>query len=577
MDESDTHLGPMEETIEPIDPSSTDQENAAPGPVLSTTGYLGYVAPMGEDITPNNGNLIADSDPVPAWGEVAPYSQARVDSAKAELKKVIAEVGELYPIREGPLTLDQISRWADRNITQAAREHRPGQNIIDTWIDPENLQNARNGQGTEFHSKVYRKLGHIRVGTKTEEAQVKSNRPTAPTSDDSDSDSTLDHSWKRKWVGTTEFHGQWAAYQASPCLFPQVKDGVLFLESSPNECTYRHDHKSILSKVQNPAKYEQTEFELNWDYWPQDHWSPQSYRARFFSWLDAIPDPGMAIDIYHAAFFDGTACPDGGSSMMIMKDRHAPVWRNSKDEQNRLHWHETSAGYTWNIRTQMKTKIMIEIRESQKQMTLRGTLGLPSKRIHPYLILRPGEFTDVDNLVSLFNWYAENTTFLPETAPITKIEVHKMIHLCRTRKLPFIVAVPEITTEVFEKRPDDPEIAGVAYVKRFNDERSTGEVRVLVHPKCKQLQIGTALVDMIMRSCDTQQSPTGYRPYKFQGRENLAYGADYPCNLTHLVCSIAYEPSKLKRYAWIKTWLSRTFQFNHLGHVRDGRVKFGHK
>jgi hypothetical protein len=38
------------------------------------------------------------------------------------------------------------------------------------------------------------------------------------------------------------------------------------------------------------------------------------------------------VDINHKAFFDGTACPDGGFSMILPDIRHVPGPRNMSEE-----------------------------------------------------------------------------------------------------------------------------------------------------------------------------------------------------------------------------------------------------
>ncbi|KAJ5983309.1 hypothetical protein N7481_005408 [Penicillium waksmanii] len=537
------------------------------------TGYTGSLVPIGEDMRPDtSSDSGTDADAVAPRGELVQFSQTRLDREKGELKEAIDEVAELNPPRNGkPLTLAEINRWADKNITQDARERRPCASIRENWLDPEDLRKARIGPGTKIDDRVYRKLAHPRLAAKTEETQPETVAPD----DEDDLSMDLDQAWKRKRVGTPEYLGQWTTYQASPPMYPKITNGVLSMSSSSPGGIF--DHKPMPSKVENPEPYEQHEFKSNWGFWPSNHYDPTWFREQFFAWVANLPSPGHSVDIFHAAFFDGTASPDGGSAMMIMREKHGICDRVTEDEQTRLHWHETSAGYIWNVRTQMKEQAMIQIRQSRRTMAIRGTLGPSTQRLHHYLILRPGEPDDAEHLLPLFNWYAENTTFVASTTPFTQAGIQRLIQNCRDWKLPFIVAVPDRRVEVLERRPDEPEILGFAYVKRFNDEPSTGEVRVFVDHTCKKLHIGTGLVDMIMRTCDTRQSPDGYRPYEFKLRENLNYGDGYQCNLTSLVFAIAYEPSKEGKYRWVRSWLMRRFKFENLGHMKSGRVKFGHR
>lgn len=543
--------------------------------------FAGYVTPMGEDMRPmtssESGSL---PDAVVPRGELVPFSQSRLKKEENELKQAMEVVAELNPARNGKaVTLVEINRWADRHITQDARERKPCASLHVFWVDPENIRKARKGPGTQVNDRVYRKLAHARLAAKTEE-----HRPETSSQDDGDDDDDDDVSdwtqvehqlWLRQLSSAPEYHGQWTSYQASPPRYPIVKDGVLSLLSSAPRGGY--GHKSIQFKVENPKAYEQHEFQPNFGFWPEYHLDPQHFRDQFFLWIRSLPEPGKVVDIHHAAFFDGTSCPDGASSMIIMKDKHRICTRHDDDEQTRLHWHETAAGYSWNFGTQMKAKAIIRLRESQRIMAARGTLEPSTQRLHHYLVLRPCEPDDADDLIALFNWYAENTTFLPRDTPITKPDILQLIQLCRERSLPFVVAVPDTRIKVYERRPDEPPILGFAYVRRFNDEELTGEVRVFVDRTCTRLRIGTALLDLIMRTCDANWKRDGPRPYDFIPQDGLEYGEAYQCNVTSLVFSIAYEPSRDRQYAWVRQWLSRRFGFVQLGHIKDGRVKFGYR
>lgn len=577
MTGSKTDARPKGEKTPPEDSDYLVIEGVASPSVFfeKMTGYTGSLVPMGEDMRPlTSSDSGSDADAVAPRGELVQFSQTRLDKERSELKQAINEVAELNPPRNGkPLTLAEISRWADKNITQDAREHRPCASIRENCLDPEELRKARIGPGTKIDDLVYRKLAHPRLAAKTEAQE--SQPETVIPDDDDELKMDFDAAWKRKRVGTPEYHGQWTAYQASSPMYPKITNGVLSMSSSPPGGSY--DHQPMPSKVKNPEAYEQHDFKSNWGFWPSNHYDPTWFREQFFKWVANLPSSGHPVDIYHAAFFDGTASPDGGAAMTIMKEKHGICERVTEDEQTRLHWHETSAGYIWNVRTQMKEKARIQIRESQRALETRGFLGPGTQRLHHYLLLRPGEPSDAENLLPLFNWYAENTTFVASTTPIGQTAIQRIIQTCRERNLPFIVAVPDRRVHVHEIRPDEPEILGFAYVKRFNDEPATGEVRVFVDHTCKKLHIATGLVDMIMRTCDINQRPDGYRPYEFIPKGELKYGDGYQCNLSRLVFAIAYDPPKESKYRWIRSWLMRRFKFENLCHIKNGRVKFGHR
>lgn len=537
--------------------------------------FITNVQPMGEDMRPDTGDQSTDSEAPPVVGKVPRYSRAREDHAKKELQTAIDEVDVLNPVRNGPLTLAQIGRWADRNITQPARVRQACDEFYYYQMDNKNLIQARDGPGTNLHDKVYAKLAHARRDTKTEQAQPSPGKVVSEAdSTDSNPYRSMNDSWNTKRPGTPAFISQWTAYRESPRCYYNIVDGALVLSPSDNGMTY--SHQPMPSKVQNPSKYEQHDFQPNWHFFPWRQWSKEQQKD-FSKWLDKL-DTSCEMDILHEAFFDGTSCPDGGSSMFIMKEKHGICLRHVDDEETRLHWHETAAGYSWNMRIHLEAKTEKVVQETLRELEIRGTLLPSRKAFHPYLMMRPAEFTDVENLVPLFNWYAEHTTFIPNTAPLSKVDINRIIKTCRDRGLPFIIAVPDFSTKVLEKRPDDPKILGIAYVKRFNDEPSTGEVRVLVHHECKKLQIGSALMDMILRTCDLNYTPRKQQPYEFKGRPGLAYvDESYRCKLTRLVCCIAYEHCRRPLYLWVRTWLIEKFKFENVGHLDSARVKLGRR
>lgn len=541
------------------------------------TGFLGHVTPMGEDMRPNvSSQSGSEPDAVVPRGDLIKFSQTRLDRAKSEFKQAAAEINELNPPRDGPMGLRQIKRWADRNITENARERRPGRNIWEYCVNPDNIRKARIGPGNKLDDKLYQTLAQPRLAANTKEGQ-----PGTFAQDDDDDDSSMDsdEAWLRKRVDTLNYIGQWAAYKASPPMYPKVTNGVLSLQSS--SVGFVSDHKPMPSEVENPKPYMQFQFKHNFGFFPSDHYDPPYFRVRFFEWLNNLPKPDPPMDICHVAFFDGTASPDGGSGLMILRDKPGSTNRDNEDELTRNHSHETAAGYSWNIKIQLQAVESDEIERDRRRLRICGSLEPSMQRLHHYLILRPAEPDDAENLIPLFNWYSENTTFNPRQTPVVKEDIIRVIQACRNLKLPFIVAVPDRRIRVFERRPDEPEILGFAYVQRFNSEASTGEVRLFVDRTCKKLWIGSGLLDMILRTCDTRYVPgpprPAERPYEFLPRDGLEYSTNYPCNLTRLVFAIAFEPTKESKYLWVRRWLIKNFQFENLGILKQGRVKFGHR
>jgi hypothetical protein len=82
-------------------------------------------------------------------------------------------------------------------------------------------------------------------------------------------------------------------------------------------------------------------------------WEQEAEGDSVCRWLIEKPDMDV-VDINHKAFFDGTACPDGGFSMILPDIRHVPAPRNMSEEQTPLHWHESSAGLMYNYVQEMQ-------------------------------------------------------------------------------------------------------------------------------------------------------------------------------------------------------------------------------
>lgn len=540
--------------------------------------FISNVQPMGEDMLPDLSDSSTDSEAPPVIGKVPRFSQVRANHSQKELETAIEEVDLLNPARNGPLTLGQIGRWANRNITDPARVRRDLDKFCGTQIDNENLNQARVGPATNLHDVVYAKLAQARRDTKTEQASPSPGKVVSETdSTDSSPDMSENDCWKKKWKGNPDYLSQWKAYHESPRCYHKVVDGALVL--SPSADVQPDSNPTKPTKVQNPSQYEQHDFKNDWHFYPFRQW-PKARQEDFRKWLGELNPSGANVDISHNAFFDGTSCPDGGASMIIMKEKYGICLRHQDDEQTRLHWHETATGYLSNMKIHLEAKMEKAVQETLREVKIRGTLVPSRKAFHPYLMIRPGEFTDVEDLVPLFNWYVKKTVFLPNETPLSKVDINKIIKTCRERNLPFIVAVPDFSTKVLEKRPDDPKILGVAYIRRFNEEPSTGEVRVLVHHECKKLQIGSSLMDMILRICDVKYPPLKQQPYAFKGRPGLAYLDEHynlKCNLSSLVCSIAFEYSRKKDYEYVLRWIKQKFHFGHVGQLNSGRVKFGHR
>ncbi|KAJ5970369.1 Acyl-CoA N-acyltransferase [Penicillium vulpinum] len=441
---------------------------------------------------------------------------------------------------------------------------------------PEMLPAARDGPGVDPSSSVYELLAKPRIVEGVEEPA------TWATADPPDF--IHDDGYQRiektvKGSNKVESRAHWGAqhkiqvkaYEQSRHIFPIVQNDIL-------KFTSKH-HNSIYEPERSLLDDRTLDIQERRDQWRELKHRISSFdlpnadvRKQFRSWWDQLP-AGHQVDIYHVAFFDGTAMPDGRCSMFLPDIKHVPTPRNMKDELTRLHWHETSEGYVYNlgeINKRRKKKEQEQQEHLRRTADYRAWLELPpdSKVVPPNIYLRPAEQYDASSILEIMNWYSQNSASSSETESVKENDFEELLQFCRENNFPFVVAARR-SPEPLCRNQIHP-VVGYAYAKFHRHGKradvNTGELRVFVKEGSKKQHIGRALVDMVL-SCFTVNSGKS-TDYEFDQTGTVQYGPGYGRHLTSMLCAIVLSSRAQEHDAWIEKWLERDFGFKGSSDIR---------
>ncbi|KAJ5682760.1 hypothetical protein N7462_005925 [Penicillium macrosclerotiorum] len=455
------------------------------------------------------------------------------------------------------------------------------------------LPRARLGPGSNSNSIDYRMLEQPRLADGVEPPEAWSLNPPDFIPDAGYEELTPDDNWRLKRIGTPKFLSQWDAYTESPAIYPLLDTRRMMSLVTTKPPGYICESMRFPTRVSNPQAYEQPEFEAFWDITSEDLSCLQREGyARMLEWLDQVPARCQIVDIFHVAFFDGSAVPDGGLSMMIMNEKHLPTPRDMCHEKTNLHWHETSESLSYNMRLHWrKTR---ENKAAIKAIQQARKLGLPSPITMPVLespqvmqenrpcvvYLRPAELDDASGILSIFNWYAARSPLSSDANPTSVEGIRAIIQTIRTQNLPMIVVADPRPEPVVGKdwlvAPEKERIMGFAYVTLLSASDAdvfTGDLYIFVRPEEKRNGYGEALVDQILAAVDRnyiRQTTMLFRPKPSHVPD------PNPRTLTAITCRITYPASSIGKYTWIAGWMKNNFGFKEWGVLEGSRVKFGH-
>ncbi|KAJ5673395.1 Acyl-CoA N-acyltransferase [Penicillium longicatenatum] len=148
--------------------------------------------------------------------------------------------------------------------------------------------------------------------------------------------------------GSPGYLSQWEQYNRSPETRPVVICGNIELLNPSHHRNLKFDPEKKLpfpATVRNPMGCYQFVFHPNWGFQTPEVIEGQDKEWLFHRWLSRLPETAQPQDIFHHAFFDGTASADGGCGFMIQGIHHIETPRDMSDNETRRHWHETAAGY----------------------------------------------------------------------------------------------------------------------------------------------------------------------------------------------------------------------------------------
>lgn len=447
---------------------------------------------------------------------------------------------------------------------------------------PEMLPAARDGPGVDPSSRVYELLTKPRIveGVEEPEPWATANPPDfIPDDEYEEIEKTV------KWSNNVQLRTQWdarqkiqaKAYEKSRPIFPIVQNGILTFTSEYNNAVYEPEGSLPDDWTLDIREGDDQWYELKYRISSFDL-PNASVRKQFRSWWDQLP-AGRQVDIYHVAFFDGTAMPDGQCSMFLPDIKHIPTPRNMKDELTRLHWHETSEGYVYNlgkINQRRRKKEQEQQEHLCRTAAYRAWLELPpdSKVVPPGIYLRPAEQCDASSILEIMNWYAQNSALSGETRSIEVNDIGELLQFCRENHFPFVVAARRPPERLCRNQIDP--VVGYAYVEFHRPGKSAdkhiGELHVFVQEGSKKQHIGRALVDMVLSCFDVTSGQSN--DYEFDQTGTVQYGVGYGRPLTAMVCAIATS-AEAQENAWIKKWLERDFGFKDKCVFENARVKSG--
>ncbi|GAD94345.1 conserved hypothetical protein [Paecilomyces variotii No. 5] len=388
---------------------------------------------------------------------------------------------------------------------------------------------------------------------------------------------------------------QWVFYSQDTPAYPTYDDdGQLAICSQPTpECEDRlallashNDGTSVGLRLppQPPRDFPDEIWDgiaADWLFRPTFYTNLEVSRQLFWRWLDSTIEISCPVDIYHKAFFDGTAHTDGERGLFIPDIESHDAEIDMTDEETRLHYNETSTGYILNYKIHLRK----EAEGNQARIRRERAVYLESCLNHedpnPYvpkanIYLRPAENRDVSGLLELCNWYINNTALCADLETLTRAEMTQRIADCKNEKLPFIVAVERNNRHSFEHRE---RVLGYAlatdYMGQTTAGRHTVELEVFVSPGSKRLGVARCLMDKLLQVCDPTYVPhLGYffdsdmedRPgYECGGRRMLA----------RLIFTYCFPEDDESEYERVKGWLKREYNFHEQGLLKGVCVKFG--
>ncbi|KAL4917808.1 hypothetical protein BDW62DRAFT_217818 [Aspergillus aurantiobrunneus] len=470
-------------------------------------------------------------------------------------------------------------------------------NNHDPTASPEMLTRCRDGPGTDRYSKEYHEIAGNRV---IPQEDIPDSSYLPGSSHILSTESSEDLQPKQLKAGLeSRLNLHRELYKKSPTAFP-IRNGEnenISLSPIPTA-----EHMKALAKIRGRYRElkpmptgrpeeKQTGKEVvqvldnswtdpaivDWEYCPRGISDEMAYRARFQGWLEITIKCECAVDIFHQAFFNGTAHADGEISMFMLDMRSYETLLDPDDKASWDHAHETAAGYSYNINLQ--NKIADEAEEHRKQIereirleARRESLRSPSSPV-ANIYLRPVDAKDIPELRAIYNWYARNSFDSPNTEDLDQDELSQRIEECRDANLPFIVAIDRRSASTRVEK-----VLGYALARDFDRHhlasRFTAELEVYVKEDHTRLGIGKCLLDKLLEVCDPTYVPRSGYLFEASLEDRSGYYPGGRRRLARLVFTLCYvDRQDISKHKRVKEWLKEYAGFEEQGLLRGVRVK----
>lgn len=505
-----------------------------------------------------------------------------------------------------PLAATKENRGPDDTEDEAAELARLRKEIVlnahkRTYHDanPEMLNKCRDGAGTDRFSKEYLEIANIRA-VPQDNAEESAFLPgssqifSADPGEDKSAEQIEAESGSRMKLYRE-------LYKKSPTAFPINTDDNDNAVLSP---TPTKKHKEALDKIRNSRRQlapEQSDDSnqpqsgkqvvkvldnswtdpsiVDWEYCPRSVTDELAYRARFQTWLERTIKCECTVDIFHQAFFNGTAHADGITSMYMLDMRNYETILDPQDKAGSLHAHETAAGYCYNINEH--NRVAEEAAEHRKKMdrevrleAQRQPLRSPSSPV-ANIYLRPVDIKDIPGLREIYNWYARNSYNSPNIHDLNEDEVQERIEDCRDANLPFIVAIDRRSAGTNSEK-----VFGYALAREFDKQptgRFTAELELYVKNERTGMGIGKCLLDKLLEVCDATYMPKSGYLFEASREERSGYYPGGRRRLARLIFTMCYvDTLGITEHNRVKKWLKQYGKFEEQGMLRGVRVKNNH-
>jgi L-amino acid N-acyltransferase YncA len=378
---------------------------------------------------------------------------------------------------------------------------------------------------------------------------------------------------------------QWILYKDDTRAYPEIQSGrVVFNEHPPARqstipapgCVFGElppcpTTEEIIKSV-NWRNWEATNKRIvdegsehaNWRFNRSSYEPDEGFSKWLFSWLDSTMHMCHYVDIYHRAFFDGIAHPDGMQDMFIPHFKYVEAISPPEDDETKLHAYEIVDGYRWNYMNNKALKNRATKNDSRAQYLSSMRSPASPAPISPKanIYLRAAANGDISELSLLYNWYVHNSPQCVDLNPVDDAAMRQRIQHSRTDQLPFVVAAERQTGKATRSnRVRNERLLGFVSLTDFMGVDTIGErtaeVKIFVHPGNKGKGVGRCLMDKVMELCDPSYSSRG--GYFFESGK-LSYRS-----LGFLIIAMSYPQHEPAEYHRVKEWLQKAHQFEEQG------------